>query len=98
MLYTQRILFRGVDSLGFLAFSFASNEIYLPAGGGLPCPEARLVIYGFSISDVSVVSIYNVSVGSIHDMSVVSISDTSVAMQHLEYPCSHLDICSLCFL
>ena len=26
----QRILFRGVDSLGFLAFSFASNKMYSP--------------------------------------------------------------------
>ena len=34
--FFQRILFRGVDSLGFLAFSFASNKMYLPPVGA-PC-------------------------------------------------------------
>ena len=29
-MFFQRILFRGVDSLGVLAFSFASNKMYLP--------------------------------------------------------------------
>ena len=30
MMLAERILFRGVDSLGILAFSFASNKMYLP--------------------------------------------------------------------